>query len=224
MDTSLNRTLTLSALAAALGPLVGNAIYAGPEGDTGQAIVDELKDGLPTSGYIALALELVGFAAMAVFFACLVVRLFRAAPVAAITTGIAAATMLAVKVGSAGPVMVVHANPDEIDPNIAEAFFDLNDMAFMVSGFLFCLAMCAAGVGLLQTSTPRFFGWSAAVLGGLGIAAGIVGVLEPDAFVPIPFLLLMLWLIALAITTAMRSDAEPQNHANRTYSEIARRQ
>lgn len=221
MDTTRKRTLVVSALAAALGPLVGNGLYEGPAGESGRGIVEELQGGLPTVAYVALALELLGFAAMAVLFACLVVRTFPASAVAATTTGIAAATMLAVKVGSAGPVMVVHANADEIDPVIAEAFFDLNDMAFVVSGFLFGLAMAAAGIGLLKTSTPRFFGWSATVLGGLGVAAGAVGVLAPDAYVPIPFLLLLLWLIALAIATAMSSDEVPENPAIVTHSETA---
>ena len=221
MDTTRNRTLVISALAAALGPLVGNGLYEGPSSESGRAIVEDLQGGLPTIAYVALPLELLGFAAMAVLFACLVVRTSRATPVAAVTTGIAAATMLAVKVGSAGPIMVVHANADDIDPAIAEAFFDLNDMAFVVSGFFFCLAMSAAGIGLLKTSTPKVLGWSAIVLGALGIAAGAVGVLDPDAYVPIPFLLLLLWLIALAIATAMRSDEAPENPAIVKHTEIA---
>lgn len=221
MEIARNRTLVISALAAALGPLVGNGLYAGPAGESGRAIVEDLQGGLPTVAYVAFALELLGFASMTVFFACLVVRTLRATPVAAVTTGIAAATMLAVKVGSAGPVMVVHANADDVDPAIAEAFLDLNDMAFVVSGFLFCMAMCAAGIGLLKTSTPRSFGWSATVLGALGVAAGTVGVLEPGAYVPIPFLLLLLWLIAFAIATAMRSDEAPENRAIVTHGEIA---
>lgn len=225
MDTTRNRTLVISALVAALGPLVGNGLYDGPAGETGQAIVDDLKDGLPGVAYVALPLELVGFAGMAVLFACLVVRTFRAAPVAAVTTGIAGATMLAVKIGSIAPVMVVHANADDIDAGIAEALFDVSDMAFVVSGFLFCLTMCATGIGLLATTIPRFFGWSAAVLGGLGMVAGVVGVLDPDAYVPIPFLLLLLWLIALAISTAMRPErARAENPANLTRGETARTQ
>jgi len=221
MDTPRNRTLVISALAAALGPLVGNGLYDGPAAEDGQALVEDLQGGLPTVAHVALTLELLGLVAMSVLFACLVARTFRTSPVAAVTTGIAAAAMLAVKVGSAGPVMVVHATADEIDPAVAEALLDLNDMAFVVSGLLFCLAMAAAGVGLLTTSTPRLFGWSATVLGALGVAAGVVGVLDPDAYVPIPFLLLLLWLIALALATAMRSDESPENPAIVTRRETA---
>lgn len=204
MDTTSDRALVVSALLSALGPLAGNGLYAGPAGESPQAVVDELAAGLPTVAYVALTLELVGFGAMAVLFACLVARTFRAAPVAALTTGIAGATMLAIKVGSAGPVMLVHRDASSLDPELADVLLALNDMAFVVSGFLFCLAMCAAGIALSRTSTPRILGGAATVLGALGVVAGIVGIVDPDSYVPIPFLLLLLWLIALAVTTAMR--------------------
>lgn len=210
MDTSLDRsdrTLVVSALLSALGPLVGNGLYAGPTDDSPQAVVDELAAGLPAIAHVALTLELVGFAAMAVFFAGLVVRTFRAAPVAALTAGIAGATMLAVKVGSAGPMMLVHRDASSLDPALAVALLALNDMAFIVSGFLFCLAMCAAGVALSRAAAPRALSGSATVLGAVGVVAGIAGILRPDAYVPIPFLLLLLWLIALAVTIAMGRGA-----------------
>lgn len=204
MDTTSDRTLVVSALLSALGPLVGNGLYAGPAGESPQAVVDELAAGLPPVAHVALTLELVGFAAMAVLFACLVARTFRVAPVASLTTGIAGATMLAVKVGSAGPVMLVHRDVASLDPGLVDALLSLNDMAFIVSGFLFCLTLCAAGIALSRTSTPRTLSGSATVLGALGVVAGIVGIVDPDAYVPIPFLLLLLWLIALAVTTATR--------------------
>lgn len=207
MDTSTDRTLVVSALAAALGPLVGNGLYAGPDVDSPQALVTELAAGLPPIGYVALGLELVGFVALAVLFSCLVARTFRAAPVAAVATGIAGASMLAVKVGSAAPMMLVHRDASTIDPDLAESLMALNDMAFVVSGFLFCLAMCAAGIALSRTGTARGLSGAATVLGALGVVAGIVGILVPDAYVPIPFLLLLLWLLAFAVATAMGRGA-----------------
>jgi len=55
-------------------------------------------------------------------------------------------------------------------------------------------------------------------MGVLGVVAGIVGVARPEAYVPIPFLLLLVWMIALAIATAMRPTGTPANGANPTYS------
>ncbi len=200
-----NRTLIISALLASLGPLVGNGLYAVP-GSNGEEILAEARDGLPAIAYVAFPLELIGFAALAVLLAWLVAHLFERAPVAAVTTGIAGSAMIAVKVGSVGPWMVVNSMPDKLDPMTAETLIALNDQSFVISGFLICLAFLAAGVGLLATEFPRWLSWWAAVAGGLGVVAGMVGIVRPDAYLPIPYLLLLVWMIAVAIATITRPD------------------
>jgi len=216
-----NRILIISALLASLGPLVGNGLYAGA-GTDGEAILAEARDGLPAVAYVAYTLELLGFAALAVLFAWLVAYLLERAPVAAVTTGIAGSAMLAVKVGSAGPMMVVNSIPEKLDPVTAEALISMNDQSFVVSGFLLCVAFLAAGVGLLSTEFPRWLSWWATVAGGLGAVAGAIGVVRPEAYVPIPFLLILVWMIAVAITAVMRPDnAEPANRGNQAYHQVA---
>ena len=201
-----NRTLIISALFASLGPLVGNGLYAVP-GSSGEAILAEAREGLPTIAYLAYTLELLGFAALAVLFGWLVAFLFERAPVAAVATGIAGSAMLAVKVGSAATMMTVYSMPDTLDPMTAEALISMNDQSFVVSGFLMSVAFLAAGVGLLATEFPRWLTWWATVAGGLGVVAGLVGVVRPEAYVPIPYLLLLVWMIAVALTTVMRPDS-----------------
>jgi hypothetical protein len=216
-----NRTLIISALLASLGPLVGNGLYAGP-GVSGEAILAEAREGLPTIAYVAYTLELVGFVALVVLFAWLVTFLFERAPVAAVATGLAGSAMLAVKVGSAAPMMTVYSMPDTLDPMTAEALISLNDQSFVVSGFLMSVAFLAAGVGLLATEFPGWLTWWAAVAGGLGVVAGAVGVVRPEAYVPIPFLLLLVWMIAVALTTVMRPDhAGPAIRGNRAYHQVS---
>ena len=200
-----NRTLIISALLASLGPLVGNGLYAVP-GSNGEEILAEARDGLPAIAYVAFPLELIGFAALAVLLAWLVAYLFERAPVAAVTTGIAGSAMIAVKVGSVGPWMVVNSMPDKLDPMTAEMLISLNDQSFVISGFLICLAFLAAGVGLLATEFPRWLSWWATVAGGLGVVAGMVGIVRPEAYLPIPYLLLLVWMIAVAIATVTRPD------------------
>ncbi len=210
-----NRTLIISALLASLGPLVGNGVYAGP-GSSGEAILAEAREGLPTIAYLAYTLELLGFVALAVLFAWLVTFLFPRVPVVAVTAGIAGSAMLAVKVGSAAPMMTVYSMPDTLDPMTAEALISVNDQAFVISGFLMSVVFLATGVGLFATEFPRWLAWWAAVAGGLGVVAGVVGVLRPDAYVPIPFLLLLVWMIAVALTAVMRpDDAESAIRGNR---------
>ena len=215
-----NRILIISALLASLGPLVGNGLYAGA-GTDGEAILAEARDGLPAVAYVAYTLELLGFAALAVLFAWLVAYLLERAPVAAVTTGIAGSAMLAVKVGSAGPMMVVNSIPEKLDPVTAEALISMNDQSFVVSGFLMCVAFLAAGVGLLSTEFPRWLSWWATVAGGLGAVAGAIGVVRPEAYVPIPFLLILVWMIAVALATIMRSDdAAPVIRSKRIHHPV----
>jgi uncharacterized membrane protein YvlD (DUF360 family) len=167
-------------------------------------------------------LELLGFVALTVLFAWLVTYLFRWVPVAAVATGIAGSAMLAVKVGSAAPMMTVYSMPDTLDPLTAEVLMSLNGQSFVVSGFLMSLAFAVAGAGLLATEFPRWLAWWAAVAGGLGLVAGVVGVVRPEAYVPIPFLLLLVWMIAVALTAVMRpDDAESTTEGNRTYDRVA---
>ncbi len=201
-----NRTLIISALFASLGPLVGNGLYAVP-GSSGEAILAEARRGLPTSAYFGYTLELLGFAALAVLFAWIVAFLFERGPVAAVATGIAGSAMLAVKVGSVAPMMTVYSMPDVLDPMTAEALISMTDQSFVVSGFLMSVAFLAAGVGLLATEFPRWLACWATAAGGLGVIAGMVGVVRPEAYVPIPYLLLLVWMIAVALTTVMRPDS-----------------
>lgn len=215
-----NRTLIISALLASLGPLVGNGLYAGP-GSSGEAILVQAREGLPTTAYVAYTLELLGFVALTVLFAWLVTFLFQRAPVAAVTVGIAGSAMLAVKVGSAAPMMTVHSMPSTLDPMTAEALMSMNDQSFIISGFLMSVAFLAAGVGLFATEFPRWLAWWAAVAGGLGVVAGVIGIVRPEAYVPIPFLLLLLWMIAVALTSVMRPDqAGPAIRRNRTSHQV----
>ncbi len=201
MDTQRNPTLIISAILAGLCPLVGNGLYAGPEGD-GQVMLDEIQSGVPVIAYVAYPLELVGFIAMAVVLGWLVVHLQRHAPVAGVAGGILGASMLAVKVGSLAPGMAMQTHGAGVDPATVELVSSLGDQDFVVSGFLFCAAFAAAGFGLVRTSMRRWLAWWPAVVGVAGVAAGIVGMVRPETFVPIPYLLLLLWLIVLGIVAA----------------------
>ena len=48
----------------------------------------------------------------------------------------------------------------------------------------------------------RWLSWWPAVAGVAGVVAGMVGIVRPEAFVPIPYLLLLLWLIVLGMVAA----------------------
>jgi len=202
--------LIISAVVAGLGPLVGNGLYAGPDA-TGAELQQDLAD-LPAVAYVGYSLELVGFVAMATVFAVLCTWLARRSPVSAGVTGIAAAAALAVKVGSITPTMAVAAADEPLDPATVDTLVSIGDMAFVIFGFLAAVAFTAAGVGLLRTDAPRWLAWWATGAGALGVAAAGIGVLEPDAYVFVPFLTLLLWLVALGLTEAF-GRSSTSNHA-----------
>jgi hypothetical protein len=197
--------LIISALLSALGPLVGNGLYAGPTGDD-EAVLATLRDGLPTVAYVGIGLELLGFAATFVLLGWLVAYLFRSAPVAAAVVGIAGAAMLGVKLGSAAPIMAAVSLADDLDATTARLLLDLGDHAFVVNGFLTGIAFTAAGAGLLRTSVPRWVAWWPLVAGSLAVLTAAIGIMRPDAYVPIPFLLVLLWMIVVGIRSALASD------------------
>lgn len=198
--------LVLSALLSALGPLVGNGLYAGPTGDD-EEVLTSLRDGLPTIAYAGYGLELLGFVAMVVLFGWLVSFLARPAPVAAACVGVGGAAMLGVKLGSAGSTMAALSLADDIDATTAQVLLSLGEQGFVLQGFLLGLALSAAGVGLLASPAPRWLAWWPTVVGVLAMVTAGIGVLAPASYVPIPFLLLLVWMVALAIRSALGTSS-----------------
>lgn len=199
-DTISRPLLIISAALAGLGPLVGNGLYSGPDG-TGAELQAGLAD-LPSVAYVGYSLELLGFVAMATVFAVLCTWLARSSPVAAGVAGIAVAAGLAVKIGSITPVLAVAAADDPLDPATVDTLVAINDMAFVVFGFLAAVAFTAVGLGLLRADAPRWLAWWATGAGALGVLTAGVGMLDPDFYVFVPFLTLLLWLVALGMTAA----------------------
>jgi hypothetical protein len=114
--------------------------------------------------------------------------------------------MVAVKIASVTPVMALSAEADVLDPATAELALAVNGAGFVACGFLLGLALAAAGIGVLRSSAlPRWLGWWAAVAGSGAVVAGAHGIVAPTAYVPIPFLLLLLWMVAVGATTALGS-------------------
>ncbi len=197
MTTLDTRLLGPSALLAGLSPLVGNGLYAGPTG-SGAALLRDLAEPLSARAALGLALELVGLVALVVFLAALVAVLAGRSPIAAGGTVIAGGAMVAVKLGSVTPVLALRADPDGVPPEVAEVLIGTNDAAFVVSGLLLSLSLAVAGTGLLATrAVPGWLAWWPVLAGGLGVLAAGVGVLLPNGYVPVPFLLLLLWMMVL---------------------------
>src|SRR3712207_6087374 len=101
---------------------------------TGEEVLADLQRTTATQD-VGLVLELLGFAVFAVFLGYLYRTLRRAdagswLPAAALVGGV---TMLAVKLGSAGPMFAAVLRKDEISPELARTLVDINSGAFWIS-------------------------------------------------------------------------------------------
>lgn len=200
--------LVPAALLAGLCPLVANSLYEDEGGDATEILADAAA-GLPVAGQVSIVLFLIGFAAFVVVLGALATAIHRQSPVLAWVAGIAGAASVAIKLAEAQTGMALRQSAGEADPATAEVLVAMDEAGFTVYGFLFTLALGAAGLGLLRGRVgPAWLARSAFVLGGLGVVTAVIGIVEPAAYVPIPYLLLLLWLIALGITGARRPFVE----------------
>lgn len=178
--------------------LVGNSLT---ESAAGTGVLGDLEAvANSTAARIGLALELVGFVLLLVFVAGVVARAARgtAAHVALLAGGAA----VAVKVASAAAVLGALQRRADLDEAAATALVATNDAAFTLfwMGYgVFAVASASALSGVVGDGLR----WSGTVLGSLTVAAGVLGSVT-GAAVPIPFLLTLLWTVALSVVLAVR--------------------
>jgi hypothetical protein len=114
---------------------------------------------------------------------------------------------LAIKVGSAAPLMAGFHRRDELTPDLARTLVDLNDAAFVVSGLMFGLfTAAAAAVCLVHRVLPRWLGWFGLVSGVLATVAGVVGIVDMHDYFPVPFLAGTLWVLIASGLLSARGD------------------
>jgi hypothetical protein len=115
---------------------------------------------------------------------------------------------LAIKVGSAAPIIAAVYRRDQLTPEFARTLVDLNDAAFVVSGWAFGLfAAAAAVICLAHRVLPRWLGWFGLVSGLLTLAAGIAGIVDPGSYNPLPFVAGLLWTLIASILLTTRRTA-----------------
>jgi hypothetical protein len=197
-------TLVPAALTAGLCPLVANSIYEDTTG-SGAQILAEAAAGQPVAAKISIVLFLVGFVALIVVLGVIAAAIAPRTPALSGVVAVAGAAAVAIKLAEAQTGIALRETADVLDPGTARALVAIEEAGFTVYGFLLALALGAAGLGLLRSGVmAAWLGWWATVMGGLGVGTAVIGIVVPDAYVPIPFLLLLVWLIALGIAGARR--------------------
>jgi hypothetical protein len=189
--------------------LVGNSIAAAGQSNTptGTQVLQYADDALASPARQAgTAMEVLGFVALAFFLAWIVPALRRAggvAPWLANVVMIGGLATLAVKVGSIAPEAAIMAGRHTLDPDLAKALYDIAGGAFVVSFLPFAIFMLGIGASVLTSGyLGRFAGWSAIVLGVLGLV--VVATARSLDANPMPFLLGLLWILVVSIRIAWR--------------------
>ncbi|HYN64209.1 MAG TPA: DUF4386 family protein, partial [Candidatus Limnocylindrales bacterium] len=111
----------------------------------------------------------------------------------------------AVRFEAQAPRMVEAHRGDALSPELARTLVDLNEMAFVVTGLLLGLYAASAGwVCVKHRLLSRWLSWFGLVSGVLAVVAGIVGMVDPDLYIPLPFLAGLVWTLVVSILLTVR--------------------
>jgi len=194
--------------------LVGNQLnVAGTDQSTHPSGAKVLQGAIhqagSTSAKLGLVLEVLGFIAFIAFLGYLASvwrrRSRSLAPVAAIVAGV---TMLAVKLGSAAPILVLDVDRKTLSPDVAQMLNDFGTAAFVVS-WLPCAAFVAAAALALREASliGRPTAYIGAFLGVAGVAIAAVGVTNPINANPAAFMLGLAWTLVVSVRLAVKPGA-----------------
>lgn len=221
MEHISRSTLVPAAFLAGLCPLAANSIHEDDAG-SGAQILAAARAGQPVASIVSIILFLVGFVALIVVLGVLAAAIARSSPALSGITAVAGAAAVAIKLSEAQTGMALRETAAVLDPGTAEALIAVDEAGFAVYGFLLALSLGAAGLGILRSGAmAAWLGWWATVMGGLGVLTATVGIVFPDAYVPLPFVLLLVWLIALGIAGARRPFTHSAAPAGRTGQRMA---
>lgn len=152
---------------------------------------------------IGLGLELLGFAAL-LFFAAYLYRVLRRGEAPdgwlAGSVLIAASVDLAIKIGSGAPLAAAFAARDSLTPKLARTLIDINTGGFILTGFSAAIFVLAATASAWSSrALPRTLCWAGLLLGVPGLITPMLGVYHPASYIPVPYLLIVVWTGAAAI-------------------------
>ena len=196
--------------------LVGNTLstdnYPGPSDahPTGRQDIDYVHWLAGTSSaQFGVTMELMGFAAFVLFVGYLCTRVHRAGWLAA-AAAVGGAVAVAVKVASGAPIVVGYLLRDEMSDEMARVLADLNGAAFVLDWLPTGLFVaCAGGAALVSGTIGRILGWGGVAVGTASVvSAAVTGVHVLSANV-VPFLLCLLWILAISVRLGVRRTFEP---------------
>jgi hypothetical protein len=148
---------------------------------------------------VGVSLELLDLALSIVFMSYLAVR-FRGAGWLATAAVAAGAIQVAIKLGSAAPVIAAYLLRDELTPETARVLFDMNAAAFVITWLpMGVFVGCAAAAGLVTGQLGRVLGWGGVVVGTASVLVTAATGLNVLSAIFVPFLLCVLWTLLVSL-------------------------
>jgi hypothetical protein len=184
--------------------MVGNQMSTAGTSDgvrpSGEQILADLRR-TSTTATVGFTVELLGFAALLVFLGYLFWVLRRGdgegswLPGTALVAGI---TMIAIKLGSAGPIYAAVLRKDELSPELARTLVDINSGAFWISWLPFAVLVAAtAGAALRTGLVARPLAWIGLALGVVGVVPAVSLAVAMSEFGAAPFLAVLSGVLAV---------------------------
>jgi Domain of unknown function (DUF4386) len=175
--------------------------------DDASALAD-LHHRLTFGNQFGFVLEIIGFSCLFFFVGALYRSLRRAeAPDGwlADVALIAGTVTIAVKMGSATFGIAERYHPATISAATAGTLHNLGDGAFVLSGLFAAIFVLAASLSALGSGAlPRWAAWAGLLIGGAGVVTPSLAFHNPTSYVPIPWLLAILWMAVVGVVLFRR--------------------
>jgi hypothetical protein len=174
---------------------------ATPDAPTGQQSLDGLaRMAANPAAQAAMGMEFLAFTFWMAFVGYVCWRLRAAGWVAAVAM-VGGVVEIAVKLGSAAPLISGYTLRDQISPEMAATLTQMNKADFMVGllpAGLFVL--CAAIAALRTKELGRVLAWSGIAIGaGNIVTAAVIGVNLPESGFAPSFLLILVWELVISL-------------------------
>lgn len=183
---------------------------------TGEQVLKNLAhkhaSGSATVGFV---FEILGFVVFLGFLGYLADVLRRRRPVgeriAAGTAVVAGVTMLAIKLGSAAPIVALDLDRHTLSPQLAQLLNDINGAAFVISWLPFAVLVAAMAAALRQAGLvgkpTAYIGYA---LGAAGIVLTLVGLRDITNANPLAFLLGLVWLVVVSVRLTVKPNSDDE--------------
>ena len=222
----LDRCGALTGAAYVVLVMAGNAMSTGPSPGSNRSPGEQDIDYMhwlagSTLGQAGVTLELLGFAAWMLFvgYLCTRVRAGGWLATAALTGGVVS---VAVKLASAAPLLTGYLLRDELSPDTARMLTNMNGIAFGVDWLPVGLFVACASAAALATRTlGPLLGWGGVLAGTLTVFITAVTGVHLDAGNPLPFLVCLLWILAISVRLAIHRTPKVTSQATPIPTPVA---